>query len=112
MSDPERLIAPALILGSDWNECHEAGYLLSHYHLRQSTPTCNKMGWRDFLHVPKKRRRAQNGARNEVGSLRGAGESDLVAPRPTESAPDLRSGSPNPPTSSPLASHNQESIGM
>jgi len=89
--------------------CHEADHLLSHHHLiRQSTPT---MEWRDFLPAPKKHRRARSGARTEVGSLKDPSDADLVAPRPTESTPDLRVGTSTLPMPSPLTSRDQESNG-
>ena len=69
------------------------------------------MGWRDFLPVPKIHRRTRSGARSEVGSLKGPSDVDLIAPRPTESTPDLRIGVPTLPTPNPLDSRDQESDG-
>ena len=106
-----RLIAPALNLGPEWNLCHEADHLLSHHHLRQSTPTRNEMGWRDLLRVPKKHRRARSEVRSEVEYLKDTSDVDLVGSRPTESTPDLRIGSSTLPTPSPLTSRNQNSNG-
>ena len=66
------------------------------------------MKWRDFLLVPKKHRRARSGARSEVGSLKVPSDVDLAAPRPTESTPDLRIGTPTLPMPGPLTPRDQE----
>ena len=71
----------------------------------------NEMGWRDFLRVPKKHRRARSEARGEVESLKGPSDVDLVALRITESTPDLRIGTSTLPTPSPLAFRDQEPNG-
>ena len=72
----------------------------------------DEMKWRDFLPLPKKHRRARSGARSEVGSLKAPSDVDLpVAPRPTESTPDLRIGTSALPMSSPLAPRDQEPKG-
>jgi len=72
----------------------------------------NEMKWRNFLTIPKKHRRARSGAKSEVGSLKDPSAVDLVAPRPTESTPDLRIGTSAFPMPSPLTSHDQQSNGM
>jgi len=104
------LVAPALTcVGSKWNKCHEANYLLSSHHLHRPS---NNMGLRDFLSLPKGHRRSRSKARSEIGSIEGQGEADLVAhQRPTESTPDLRIGASTSPTSSPLTSRDRESGG-
>ena len=72
----------------------------------------DQMRWRDFLSIPKKNRRTRSKAASEVSSLKGPSAVDLVAPRPTESTPDLRVGASTLPTSSPSTSRGQESNGM
>jgi len=74
----------------------------------QSPPTCNEMKWRDFLPVPKNRRRTRSEARSEVGSLKNPSEVNLVAPHPAESTPDLRIGPSTVRASSSLTSGRRE----
>jgi len=65
------------------------------------------MGWRDFLHVPKKYRRVRSGGEY----LEDTSDVDLVAPRPTGSTPDLTIGISTLLTPGPLTSRDQESNG-
>jgi len=72
----------------------------------------SEMKWLNFLTVPRKHRRARSGARSEVGSLdSGPSDADLVAPRPTNSTPNLRISASTMPTPSPSTSRSQESNG-
>ena len=99
----------ALSVGSEWNESHEAIYLLSHHHLHRLN---NEMKLPKFFHLPKIHRRAQSKARSEIGPIEGQGEADLATPRPTESTPDLRISASTLPTPGPLIPRDQESSGM
>ena len=103
-----RLISPALSHCSEWNACHEAAISYRTTIYASLHRPRDEMKWRDFLPVPKKHRRARSGARSEVGTLKGPSDVDLLAPRLTESTPDLRVSTSTLPTSSPLTSRNQE----
>ena len=54
----------------------------------------------------------RSGVTSKVGSLNAPSETDSLAPRPTESTPDLRVGTSTLPTPGPLAVRDQESKGM
>ena len=63
-----------------------------------------------LLCLPKTHRRARSRARSEIGPVED--QTGLAAPRPTESAPDLRIGTSTLPAPSPLTPNDQESTGM
>jgi len=68
------------------------------------------MGLRDFLCIPKRYRRTQSNTRSEIGPIQDEIEAGpTVVLRPTESAPDLGTGTSTLSAPSPLATHNQES---
>jgi hypothetical protein len=72
-------------------------------------------GLRDFLHIPRKGRRARSEVMSEASATGTPGKADpaLPMPRPgTESTPDLRIGPSTLPTPSPLTSRDQKSSGM
>jgi len=71
----------------------------------------NVMKWREFLHIPKRHRRARSKARSEIGSVEGQSGADLAVPRPTESTPDLGIGTSTLSTSSPSVPRDQEPNG-
>ena len=71
-----------------------------------------KMGLREFLSIPKLRRRTKSKARSEIGPIEGPSTVDPPEPRLTGSTPDLRIGSSASATRSPLTSPGQESEGM
>ena len=100
----------ALNVDPEWDESHEASYLLSH-HLH---PPNDEMKLPKFLRPPKIHRRQRSKARSEleIDSIEGHNEADLAAPRRTESTPDFQTGASTLPTSSPLAPHDQKSKGM
>ena len=62
-----------------------------------------------LLRLPKIHRRNRSKARSEIGPIEGQSEVDQPAPRPTESTPDLRVGTPISPFPSPLAIRDRES---
>jgi hypothetical protein len=100
----------ALNVGSKRDECHEAGYLLSHHHLHRLS---DDMKLPKFLRLPKSLRRSRSKAKSEIAPIdENQSEADPTTPRPTESTPDLRIGTSTLPTSSPLATRDQESNGM
>ena len=100
----------ALSVVPEWNESHEASYLLSH-HLH---PPNDEMKLPKFLRPPKIHRRRRSKARSEleIDPIEDQTEADLVVPRRTESTPDLQTGVSTLPTSSPLSPRNQESDSM
>ena len=98
----------ALSVGSERNESHEASHLLSDHH--QLHRLDDEMKLRSLLCLPKSHRRKQSKARSELGVGPSEGRNEVVS-RPTESAPDLRIGTPTLPTSSPLAVRDLESNG-
>ena len=108
MSAEEQNVS-ALSVGSEWNESHEASSPLSYHHLRRLS---DKMKFPKFLRIPKLCRPALSETRSEISPIEAQNEADLVTPRPTESAPDLRIGASNFPTPSPLAPDDQESNSM
>ena len=65
-----------------------------------------------FLHLPKSLRRNRSKARSEIGPIEGQNEAEPAAPRPTESTPDLRTGTSDLLTPRPLTPRGQESNGM
>ena len=91
-------IASVLSFGSEWNECHEASYLLSNHRLHR---TNSEMNFSKLLCIPISYRRSQSGTRREASPIRGRGEVNLAAPRPAESTPDLRIGTSTLPASGP-----------
>ena len=95
---------PALNSDSEWNERHEASYLLSNHHLHRinSEMKLPKL----FLRLPKRNR---GGAGSEIGPIGGRGEANPEAPRPAESAQDLRIDTPTSSTPSP---RDRKSNGM
>ena len=100
--------SPRLAVGSEWNECHEASYLLSHHHLNRPSDKMDS----SFLCLPISRRRSRSKARSEIGS-EGLSEAGRQAvPHPAASTPDLRIGTSTSPPSRPLAPRNQELNGM
>ena len=105
------LWAARLGVGSERNGRHEVGCLLSRHHLHRLG---DKMKLLNFLCLPKSHRRARSKTRNDQDSLTEGHESGagLAVPRPTESTPDLRVGTSNLPTPSPLTPHDQESNSM
>ena len=83
------------------NKRHEANYLLSHHHLHRLS---DKMKLPSFLRLPKSYRRKRSKARSDIGPIEGQSEPDPTVPRPTESTPDLRTGTsllPMPSSSTP-----------
>ena len=107
--EAERRLVSALSRGSEWNECHEASYLLSHHHLHRLS---DRMKLLKFLCLPKRNRRARSKVRNEISPIESQSGAGLAVPRPTESAPDLRIGTSTLPTPSPSVPRDQESNGM
>jgi hypothetical protein len=106
----EGWIVSALSVGSEWNECHEANYLLSHHHLHRPN---DDMKFSKFLRLPKSHRWSRSKTRSEIAPTDdGQSEADQTIPRLTESTPDLRIGTSTLPTPSPLASRDQESDSM
>ena len=99
----------ALSVGPERSGCHEASYLLSYHHLHRPN---GDMKFSKLLPLPKGHRRGRSKARSEIGPIEGQSEPDPVAPRPTESTPDLGIGTSVLPTSSPLTPRDQESNGM
>jgi len=96
-------------MAAEWNERHEASYLLSSHHLYRLSDI---MKWRKFLSVPKIHRRPRSKARSETSPIEGqSGVDSVVSPPTVESTPDLRIGASTLPTSSPLTLHDQESNG-
>jgi len=94
---------------AEWNERHEASYLLSSHHLYRPSDI---MKWRKFLCVPKIRRRPRSKARSEISPIEVQNEVDSVVSPPTvESTPDLPIGASTLPASSPLTVHDRESNG-
>jgi hypothetical protein len=65
-----------------------------------------------FLRLPKSHRRARSKPGSEVGPIGGQIEADLATPRPTESTPDLQTGTSTLRTLSSPTPHDQESVGM
>ena len=65
----------------------------------------------NFLRLPKIHRRKRSRARSDIGPIEGQSEPDPTAPRPTESTPDLRTGTLllSMPGSSPPDDHDQVS---
>jgi hypothetical protein len=100
---------PRLVLARNGIKAKVQRSAIAHHHLRLSDNMGLRDGLRDFLSLPRKDRRTRSEARSEVDPTAGSAEVDLVAPRPTESSPDLRIGSSTLPSPSPLASRNQES---
>jgi hypothetical protein len=70
------------------------------------------MGLRDLLCLPRGYRRKKSKARSEIGPAENPNNVDLVALRPTGSAPDLRIGDSNLPAPGPSMSHDLESHSM
>ena len=99
----------ALIVSSKWNKNHGASRLLSHHHLRRPN---GKMKLPKFLRIPKFHRRTRSKARSEISPIEGESEADLAVPRPTESTPDLRTGTSTFPTPSPLVPRDRKSDGV
>ena len=99
-------IASALNIDSEWNECHEASYLLSNHHLRHLK---SRMKLPKFLRLPGSHCRQRSKARSEMGATEGQGGVNPTIPRPTESTPDLLIGTSTLPAPSPCG---QESNGM
>ena len=65
-----------------------------------------------FLRPPKSHRRPQSKARSEISPTEGQSEVDPTGPRPIESTPDLRMGTPTLPTPDPLTARGREPNGM
>ena len=68
----------------------------------------DKMGLREFLSIPKLRRRKKSKARSEIGPIEGPSTVDLPELRLTGSTPDLRIGSSASAAQNPLTSPGQE----
>ena len=101
--------ADALIVGPEWDECHEASYLLSHHHLHHLNSEMKSL---KSLFPPKSHRRQQSKARSEINPAEGQSEVGSAAQRPTESSPDLHPGASTLPTPGSSAVHDQESSGV
>ena len=93
----------------EWNESHEATFLLSNRHLRRLS---DGMKLPNFLRLPKSHRRNRSKARSELDTGPAEGQDEAVPPRPTESTPDLRIGTSTLSTPSPLTLRNRETNGM
>jgi hypothetical protein len=101
-----RLAGPGV--GSEWKECHEASYLLSHHQLSQPNDEMES----SFLCLPIGHRRARSEVRSEIGSIEDQTGAGQAVPRPAESTPDLRIGTSSSPSSRPLTPRDQKSKGM
>ena len=93
-------------VGSEWNECHEASYLLSRHHLSRLSDKMELL--KKLLCLPKSHRRARSKARGEIAPIEDQNNPSLAVLRPTESAPDLRIGTSTPPIPRPLTSRHQK----
>ena len=100
---------PALSVGLEWDDCHEASSLLSRHHLHHLD---SKMRFPKFLRLPGSHRRQRSKARSEISPTEGQNDVGPVTPRLTESTPDLRPGASTLPMPSPLATRGRESAGM
>ena len=107
----EGRIFSALSVGPEWDESHEASYLLSYHHLHRPN---DEMKLPNFLRPPKIHRRKRSKARSElgIGPVEDQNEADPVVPRRTESTPDLQIDTSSLPKFSPLSPRDQESNGM
>ena len=99
--------AYALSVDSEWNESHGVNYLLS----PPSAPT-HDMKFSKLLPLPEGLHRKRSKTGSDIGPIEGQNEPDPAIPRPTESTPDLRTGTSTSPASSPSASRDQKSNGM
>jgi len=93
----------------EWNECHEASYLLSRHHLHRLS---DKMKFlKNLLCLPKSHRRARSKARSEIAPIEDQNNAGLAVLRLTESVPDLRVDTSTSPIPRPLTPRYQESNG-